>query len=452
MKKVITYGSFDLFHEGHYNLLKNAKALGDYLIVGVTTEQYDETRGKLNIVNTLTERIENVKKTGFVDEIIIEDHLGQKVEDIQKMDVDIFAVGSDWEGKFDYLTDYCQVVYLPRTKNISTKMLRQAGHPIIRLGIIGTGRIATRFASEAHYVSGVVLNSVFNPNKASAEAFAAKFSTLSFTNDFEAFLHDVDAVYIASPHGTHYEYAKKALEHKKHVLSEKPLVFFKKDAIELYELAKANKCVLLEALKTAYCSGFNQLLGIARSGMIGSIRDVEATFTRLIDGNGREKSDAVFGGGWTEYGSYTLLPIIKLMGKDFEDVQFSSILADNGVDLYTKAYFKYKNGLALAKTGVGVKSEGQLVIAGTKGYILVPSPWWLTKEFEVHYEDPTKIDRYTATFLGQGFRYELSEFVYLINGYGERSYKFTAGDSIAMADIMERFMAHRKAFLEKYHQ
>ena len=103
MKKVITYGSFDLFHEGHYNLLKRAKELGDYLIVGITTEQFDESRGKLNIVDSLIDRIEHVKETGFADLIIIEDHLGQKVEDIQKYGVDIFTLGSDWEGKYDYL-------------------------------------------------------------------------------------------------------------------------------------------------------------------------------------------------------------------------------------------------------------------------------------------------------------------------------------------------------------
>lgn len=447
MKKVITYGTFDLFHQGHYNLLERAKDLGDYLIVGVTTEQYDETRGKLNIVDSLSDRIQHVKDTGFADEIIVEDHIGQKVEDIQKYGVDIFTVGSDWEGQFDYLDDYCQVVYLPRTQNVSSTIMRQSGHSIIRLGVIGTGRIASRFASESHFVSGVTINSVYNPRKESAESFASRFETLSYTDNFDAFLQGVDAVYIASPHGTHYEYAKMALQAKKHVLSEKPLAFSKALAEELYSLAKANKCVLLEALKTAYCPGFNQLLGLARSGVIGAIRDVEATFTRLID-KGREKDDEIYGGGWTEYGSYTLLPIIKLMGKDFEDIQFSSILADNGIDLYTKAYFKYKKGLALAKTGVGVKSEGQLVIAGTKGYILAPSPWWLTKEFEVHYEDPTKIEKYSATFLGQGFRYELSEFVYLINGYGKRNYKFTAGESIAMADVMERFMSHRKKYVE----
>lgn len=95
MKKVITYGTYDLFHQGHYNLLKRAKELGDYLIVGVTSEHFDEERGKVNVVDSVLERVENVRKTGFADEIIIEDHQGQKIEDIQKYGVDIFTVGSD---------------------------------------------------------------------------------------------------------------------------------------------------------------------------------------------------------------------------------------------------------------------------------------------------------------------------------------------------------------------
>ena len=122
MRKVITYGSFDLFHEGHYNLLKRAKALGDYLIVGITTEQYDESRGKLNIIDSLINRIDNVRATGFADEIIIEDHAGQKVEDIQKYNIDVFAIGSDWVGAFDHLKEYCEVVYLERTRNVSSTL------------------------------------------------------------------------------------------------------------------------------------------------------------------------------------------------------------------------------------------------------------------------------------------------------------------------------------------
>ena len=148
MKRVITYGSFDLFHEGHYRLLQRAKALGDYLIVGVTTESYDRQRGKLNVVDSLMTRMENVKKTGFADEIIIEESAGQKYSDIKKYNVDIFTVGSDWVGAFDYLKDRCEVVYLERTKDISSTMLRERNEHIQRIGIIGSGRIARRFRPE----------------------------------------------------------------------------------------------------------------------------------------------------------------------------------------------------------------------------------------------------------------------------------------------------------------
>lgn len=444
MKKVITYGSFDLFHEGHYKLLQRAKELGDYLIVGVTTEQYDETRGKLNIIDSLDERIENVRKTGLVDKIIVEDHMGQKVEDIQKYGVDIFTVGSDWIGAFDYLEDYCKVVYLERTKNVSSTMLRTKQYPIIRIGVIGTGRIAERFIPEAKYVSGVTIHSVFNPHIDSARQFAERFELDLYSDDIEKFLESVEAVYIASPHETHYEYAKLALKNGKHVLCEKPMAFKKTQAEELFELAHLNNCILLEAIKTAYCPGFTQLVGIARSGVIGQIRDVEACFTRLTPKNLRERTDTKYGGGFTEFGSHTLLPIMKLMGTNYEEVRFDSILDENGIDLYTKASLKYKNGFALSKSGVGVKSEGQLIIAGTKGYILAESPWWLTQSFEVRFEDPNKIERHFVKFLGQGLRYEISDFAYMISGHEGRSYKFTEEESIAMAGIMEKFLEQRK--------
>ena len=296
MKKVITYGSFDLFHEGHFRLLERAKKLGDYLIVGVTTEQYDESRGKLNIIDPLNERIENVRRTGLADEIIVEDHVGQKVEDVQKYGIDIFTVGSDWAGAFDYLKDYCEVIYLERTKNISSTLMRSRQHPIIRIGIIGTGRIAERFVPEAKYVSGVIVQGVYNPHEAHAKHFAEQFELAFYTSDLELLWEKVDAVYIASPHETHYDYAKEALRHKKHVLCEKPLAFKKIDAEELFRLAHENGCVLLEAIKTAYCPGFAQLVSIAKSGVIGRIRDVEACFTRLTPEHLRERQDIEYGG------------------------------------------------------------------------------------------------------------------------------------------------------------
>ena len=443
MKKVITYGTFDLFHEGHYKLLQRAKALGDYLIVGVTTEHFDKARGKVNVIDSTVERIENVRKTGFADMIIVEDHDGQKIEDIQKYDVDIFTVGSDWVGTFDYLNAFCEVVYLERTPNISSTQLRGNRFNIVSIGVVGTGRIAPRFLKESNFVSGVVVEHAYNPIRESARKFEATYGIETYTEDYDKLLEKIDAVYIASPHETHYDYAKRAILDGKHVLCEKPLTFTKAEAEELFALAKEKKVVLMEGIKTAYCPGFLQMINVAKSGVIGEIRDVEACFSRLANPASREMTDVQYGGAFMEYAGYPLLPIIKLLGTDYKDIYIDSIPGSNGIDLYTKIGFRYENSFAMAKMGVGVKSEGQLIIAGTKGYILAESPWWLTHKFEIRYENPNKIDHYEPRFQGDGLRYEISEFVMKINGQGGRDYKLTAQESIAMADIVEKFLAQR---------
>src|SRR5574344_2011333 len=125
MIKVITYGTYDLLHKGHIRLLERAKALGDYLIVGVTADSFDRERGKINVPRTLLERIDAVRATGLADEIIVEEYEGQKIDDIIKYDIDIFTVGSDWVGKFDYINEYCKVVYLDRTEGVSSSEIRE---------------------------------------------------------------------------------------------------------------------------------------------------------------------------------------------------------------------------------------------------------------------------------------------------------------------------------------
>lgn len=443
MKKVITYGTYDLFHEGHYRLLERAKALGDYLIVGVTTEHFDEARGKVNVVDSLLERVENVRKTGFADEIIVEDHEGQKIEDIQKYGVDIFTLGSDWEGHFDYLKEYCEVVYLERTANVSSTMIRKEKFPIIRTGIVGTGRIAPRFIAESKYVSGIQIECAYNPEKKTIEAFEEREKIPVYTDSYEEFLAHVDAVYVASPNETHYTYAKKALEAGKHVLSEKPLAFTYQETVDLYQLASQKKVVLMEGIKTAYCPGFQQLINVAKSGKIGKVVDVEACFTRLADPKSRERTDAKYGGAFLEFAGYTLLPIFKLLGTDYTSVAIDSIVNEEGLDEYTKIILRYPDGMATAKMGVAVKSEGELVIAGTEGYVLAPSPWWLTHKFEIRRENPDDVEHFEPTFQGDGLRYEISEFIGKINGTGRRDYKLTREESIAMSRVVEKFMKER---------
>ena len=439
MIKVITYGTFDLFHEGHYRLLQRAKELGDYLIVGVTSEHYDQQRGKLNVVDSLMTRIENVRKSGFADEVIIEESVGQKISDVRKFKIDIFTVGSDWIGHFDYMSEYCKVVYLERTKNVSSTLLRNKNFHIQRIGIIGTGRIVSRFLMESKSVSGVSVQGVYNPNQTSAINFAKEYNIDAFATMEELFQNS-EIIYVASPHQTHYDYVKEALINDKHVICEKPFVLEENQAVELFELAKAKGRILFEGIKTAYCPGFNRLIDVACSGLIGNIKYIDACFTKLENKDSRELTDKTYGGSFLELGSYCLLPIIKLFGCDYEELHFESICNEEKIDIFTKASLQFKKGLATVTCGLGVKSEGRLLIAGTKGYIVVDAPWWKTTYFEVHFEDYKMLEKYSDRFLGEGLRYEISDLFNQIIGNSKSEFKLTRGESIAMSGIMEKFM------------
>lgn len=125
MKKVITYGTYDLFHVGHLNMLKRAKELGDYLIVAVSSDRFNwEEKGKKCFVKDV-DRAAIVEAIKYVDEVIFEDSWKQKKEDVVKYDVDVFVIGDDWEGEFDFLKEYCEVVYLSRTEGISTTQIKE---------------------------------------------------------------------------------------------------------------------------------------------------------------------------------------------------------------------------------------------------------------------------------------------------------------------------------------
>lgn len=123
MKKVITYGTFDLFHIGHLNILKRAKELGDYLVVAVSSDDFNQLKGKKCTISDKN-RAEIVSAIKYVDEVILEKSWEQKIDDIQDLNIDVFVIGDDWKGKFDYLEEYCDVVYLPRTEGVSTTELK----------------------------------------------------------------------------------------------------------------------------------------------------------------------------------------------------------------------------------------------------------------------------------------------------------------------------------------
>lgn len=454
MKKVITYGTYDLLHQGHINLLKRAKALGDYLIVGVTNDNFDRLRGKLNVKNNVLERVEAVRATGIADKIIIEDYFGQKIDDIQKYDVDIFTVGSDWVGHFDYLNEYCQVVYLPRTEGISSTMLREEQDDEVKIGLVGAGRIARRFPKEAAVVSAVTINAVYDTNPDAAKTLCRMIESQDdevpsplMTNSFEDLVERVDAVYIATPHLCHYEQTKYALEHGKHVLCETPMVLREDQAKELFAIAEEKGLVLMEANKTAYCPAFNHLVTLIKSGWIGEVVDIEASESKVWgDPTLRELDPKQAGGSFYEMGSYPLLPILRLMGTDVENMNLYSRM-ENGVDIYTKGVLRYPKAVCSFKLGLGVKTEGNLVISGTKGYAYVPAPWWKTDYFELRYEDQNKNQKFFYSWDGEGLRYEVQEFISCIYNHRLTSARLRPKESVVMARLMEQF-TRRENFIE----
>lgn len=437
MIRVITYGTYDLLHQGHINLLRRAKELGDYLIVGVTSDSFDRGRGKLNVCNNVLERVEAVKATGYADEVIIEDYLGQKIDDIQKYDVDIFAIGSDWEGKFDYLNEYCKVVYLPRTEGISSTMLRAESQDTYRIGVIGSGRIANRFVPETKVVNGAEVVAVLNPIAKEALSFASLYNIEACT-EFDFFISKVDVVYIASPHLTHYDYIKRSLAAGKHVLCEIPFMLNKEQVLELYRLAEEKNLVLLEASKTAYCPAFGHIVTLVKSGIIGDVVDVKASLSKMVEPPTRELDAEQAGGAMNEHGPLTLMAIIKLLGIDWKDVDFHT-KRENGVDIYTKGVINYPHATSSFTLGIGVKTEGNLVVSGTKGYVYVPAPWWLTSYFEVRYEDQSKNKKYFYSYDGEGLRYEIQEFLSMIVNNRRSCYKLRRRESVAIAEIIEKF-------------
>lgn len=436
MKTVITYGTYDLFHQGHYNLLKRAKALGDYLIVGVTSDYFDKSRGKFNVHDDLMTRIENVKATGFADRIVVEEYFGQKIDDIKKYGADIFTVGSDWAGHFDYLREYCDVVYLERTKGISSTQIRNSNN--IRLGIVGNEKIADRFLSEIKYVSGVDVIGGYADSEDGFALYKSKaYDEIPKFDTLEKLLEATSAVYVNVPLADRAAVIEAVLNAGKHVLTEFPFCADAERAKALLALAQKKDLVLMEGLKTAYCPAFGKLVSLVKSGKIGTILNIAANFTQIL-GAELENQVRIAGGSVLSLASYPLLAIFKILGYDYRRLEFISH-EENGIDTMTRINFVYDHAMASAVVAVNAKSEGDLVISGTKGYIYVPAPWWKTEYYELRYEDTTQNSKCFYKFEGEGLRYELVEFVRAVNEGIQDSLIFSHRDMLEESRVLDAF-------------
>lgn len=403
MIKVITYGTFDFLHQGHLNLLKRAKALGDYLIVGVTTENYDIDRGKINVQQSLMQRMEGVKATGIADEVIPEEYIGQKIDDIKRNNVDIFVIGSDWEGKFDYLKEYCRVIYLPRTEGISSTMLRSDNG--IRLGTVGSDPSMEKLVDASWRIDGISMGRVFFD-----EEYIVKDTYFSQIHDsYSDLLNHVDAVYVASRPEKRYEFAKEALLNGKHVICNSPIALSSRECDELFQIAEERGLQLFDSIKTAYLLSFSRMVLLIKGGAIGEVKSIDATCTSLeyMDWIKRTK----YLNSYTSWGSVALLPVLTIFGTDYQSIHFATLDSNEIKSAFAKINLEYDAALATVNVGLGVKSEGDLRISGTKGYIYVPAPWWKSEYFELRFEDGSLNKPYYYKSEKEGLAMELVHFL-----------------------------------------
>ena len=420
MTKVITYGTYDLLHYGHIRLLERAKELGDYLIVGVTTDDFDKIRGKINVHQSLMERVEAVRATGIADKIIIEEYEGQKIDDIRRYGVDIFTVGSDWKGKFDYLNEYCNVVYLDRTEGISSSEIR-TNRSKLTIGAIGKKGLCNKFIKEITFVNGVEY-------KECDENYSG-----------------VDAVYIATLPEKHYEDVKRALNLHKHIICESPIATNREQCEELLELAEKNKLILIDGIKTAYSTAYERMLVLAKSGRIGDIVSIDSVCTsNRITESTELKNEQNSICAW---GPTAMLPVFQLAGIDMKKVDIVTKLVNKEMnfDGFTRIAFEFENMIASIRIAKAAKSEGELIITGTKGYIYVPAPWWKTEYFELRYENQNENRKYFYQLDGEGIRYEIVAFARAVENC-RRSHFINKDISVAIASVIGKY--YRREYRE----
>ena len=431
MKKVITYGTFDLFHKGHMSLLERAKGLGDYLIVGVTSDSFDRERGKLNVRDSLAVRIESVRATGCADEIIVEEYLGQKVSDVIRFGIDIFAIGNDWRGKFDYLSKYCEVVYLERTKGISSTDLREKSSDILQLGIISDSPDDNGICNETNFVSGLELSGVFVSagdggdnefvnDAAGAREFLSRFDIAAVSNYPEQLFKKSDIIYIHTRRRYRFWFARAALKAGCHVICDFPLNK-PEEADELYDLVKNSGRVFVECLPLAYLRTFQQLIWLLHGGAIGQILSIDCSMPKM--------------GNFRDCEALAAFAITRILGVKCADIKRQSIRLRSR---YDKVIFTYNDASASCSVSDSNWLEPRMTILGTDGRIDIPGAWWNMSYFRLYTGGEEGLRHYSFNIEGSGFRYLLSETTQMITDGRAESLVLSREDARDLTGFLER--------------
>lgn len=424
-----------MLHKGHIRLMERAKSLGDYLIVGVTSDSFDRGRGKLNVFQPLSDRMNAVLATGIPDKVVVEEFQGQKISDIRKYGVDVFAIGSDWEGKFDYLNEYCEVVYLPRTVGVSSTELRSERMTVLRLCCIGATHVTGWMVDECERVAGAEISGIV-PLEGQDTAFLSGGSDRLVSDDADSLLASSDAAYVQAGIDARAGIIRELLDAGLHVLCEGAPAVSVAEAEALYDTARARGLVLMEANKTLYFPAFERLRLLVASGVVGEVKDIRASNSHINPSVDRLDPRR---GTFYDLAPYVTLPPLALLGREWRDVRLTCQY-EGEYCTWARLDLLYPGATATLCAGQGVKTENDLVVTGTGGYIYVPAPWWKTEYFEVKGEDLRDTRKHYYECAGTGLRYELFEFVRRISeGDTGAPPMRPAEDSLAVVGLIEKF-------------
>ena len=309
---------------------------------------------------------------------------------------------------------------------------------------MGESPILNKIEHESRFVNGLEAGHIFTLNGKYLSAPLQDPGRQAAS--FDALLDHSDAIYIISAPECHYTQIKQALLKGKHVLCESPIALDDTKRQELRQLATERGITLMDGIKTAYSMAYHRLRLLAKGGIVGDIVSVDATCTSLVDFDPTQdaKRSLYEWNSLCAWGPTALLPIFQLLGTGYLRKDILTRFADDGrhYDAFTKIAFVYPHAVASLKVGQGVKSEGELVVSGTKGYIYVPAPWWKTEYFEVRYENPQNNKRYFYQLDGEGLRYELLSFFKAIRTGKDFSY---VSDDIShsITQVVADFYAQR---------
>lgn len=309
----------------------------------------------------------------------------------------------------------------------------------IKWGIIGSGKIAGRFASDLQLLAEAELTGVFSRSADKLEAFSSTFNTRAFTSLEDLLQSDVDIIYVATPHSSHFEHATAALRAGKAVLCEKPFALNLRESEEIFSLARASGVFIMEAMWTRFFPVIQECLDIVREGKIGKVVKIETSFgyAAPYDPQSRIFNPELGGGSLLDVGVYTIAFTHMFLGEKPSSIASSAVISKSGVDETTSWIMKFPSGAsAFGKSSVVQILENESRIIGTDGEIRIPK-FWHPNEYSLN--GVVK----ESNFPGMGFQFEAEEVMRCFRQNSLESALWGPKDTLAVMGQMDKIRAQR---------